>query len=290
MNRTTKDEAETPYFSIVTPSYNYGCYIRDCIESVLAQEGVTYEHLIQDGGSNDDTLSILAEYPHLSVVSEPDSGMSEAINKGFRRARGKWVMWLNTDDVLLPGALKSVHDFLEAGREELDVAYGGWKDVDANLQTIRETKAFPFDARMLAMYACYIASTALLMRRETTIDQGLLLDESFRYAMDVEFYCRLAAAGKKFAPVPACLALFRLHGDNLSSARSNDESVKAELIRQRQVAEDETIRRIYGVNLFKGRIGTRVQDTVLYVYYKWKRSWWKRCSRWKMRKYPSSGA
>ncbi len=276
MKETETEPTDAPYFSIVTPSYNYGRYIRDCIESVLAQEGVSYEHLVQDGGSTDDTLSILAEYPHLSVVSEPDSGMSEAINKGFRRARGKWVMWLNTDDVLLPGALKSVRDFLEAGRGELDVVYGGWKIVDENLQTIRDMEALPFDACMVAMYACYMASTSLFLKRETTIEEGLLVDESFRFIMDGEFYCRLAAAGKKFAPVPACLALFRLHGDNLSEARKKDSSMKAELIRQRQEAEAEAIRRIYGVNWLTGRVGSRLQDTVLYTWYKWKRSWWRR--------------
>lgn len=275
--RAEREATDAPYFSIVTPSYNYGRYIRDCIESVLAQEGVTYEHLIQDGGSTDDTLSILTKYPHLSIVSEPDSGMSEAINKGFCRARGKWVMWLNTDDVLLPGALKRVHDFLEEGKgEHCDVVYGGWKIVDEKLHTIREMKALPFHARMVAMYACYMASTALFLKRETTIAQGLLVDESFRFIMDGELYCRLAAAGKRFEPVPACLALFRLHGDNLSEARKTDNSMKAELIRQRQEAEAEAIRRIYGVNWLTGRVGTRLQDTVLYTWYKWKRSWWRR--------------
>lgn len=67
------------------------------------QEGVTFEHIIQDAGSTDGTLDILHSYPHLKLHVEKDSGMSEGINRGFRKARGKWVMWLNTDDRLLPG-------------------------------------------------------------------------------------------------------------------------------------------------------------------------------------------
>lgn len=266
---------DTPYFSIVTPSYNYGRYIRDCIESVASQQGVTFEHLVQDGGSTDETLSILAEYPHLSVVSEPDSGMSEAINKGFRRARGKWVMWLNTDDVLLPGALKTVADFLEMPGCEADVVYGGWRLVDEKLHVIRQMEALPFDARMVAMYACYMASTALFLKRETTIERGLLVDESFRFIMDGEYYCRLAAAGARFAPIPECLALFRLHGNNLSESQKGDTSMRAELTRQRQEAEAEAIRRVYGVNWFRGRVTSRIQDSLLYTWYKWKRSWWR---------------
>ena len=104
---------QPPLFSIITPSYNYAKYVRECIESVKAQEGVTFEHIVYDAGSTDGTLDILREYPHLDVTVEPDRGMSDAINKGFRKAKGKWVMWLNTDDRLLPGALKSVAAFAE---------------------------------------------------------------------------------------------------------------------------------------------------------------------------------
>ena len=97
-----------PDFSIITPSYNYARYVRECIESVKNQEGATFEHIIQDAGSTDGTLDILHSYPHLKLHVEKDSGMSEGINRGFRKARGKWVMWLNTDDRLLPGALAAV--------------------------------------------------------------------------------------------------------------------------------------------------------------------------------------
>lgn len=86
-----------PDFSIVTPSFNYATYVRECIESVLGQEGATFEHIIQDAGSTDGTLDILREYPHLKLHVEKDSGMSEGINRGFLKATGKWVMWLNTD-------------------------------------------------------------------------------------------------------------------------------------------------------------------------------------------------
>ena len=81
-----------PDFSIVTPSFNYASYVRECIESVLSQKGATFEHIIQDAGSTDGTLDILREYPHLKLHVEKDSGMSEGINKGFLKARGKWVM------------------------------------------------------------------------------------------------------------------------------------------------------------------------------------------------------
>ena len=79
-------------FSIVTPSYNYSEYIRECLDSVRDQQGVTFEHLIYDAGSTDGTLDILAEYDHINLVVEKDKGMSDAINKGFKKAKGEWVM------------------------------------------------------------------------------------------------------------------------------------------------------------------------------------------------------
>ena len=74
-----------PDFSIVTPSFNYAAYVRECIESVLNQKGATFEHIIQDAGSTDGTLDILREYPHLKLHVEKDSGMSEGINKASSR-------------------------------------------------------------------------------------------------------------------------------------------------------------------------------------------------------------
>jgi glycosyltransferase involved in cell wall biosynthesis len=97
-----------PDFSIVTPSFNYGRYIEDCLNSVADQEGVKLEHLVMDAGSTDDTATIVQRYPHASFYQEPDAGMSDGINKGFRRARGTWVMWLNADDRLKPGALQAL--------------------------------------------------------------------------------------------------------------------------------------------------------------------------------------
>ncbi|MCB0336753.1 MAG: glycosyltransferase, partial [Bdellovibrionales bacterium] len=77
-----------PSFSVVTVSFNQGEFIRDNIESVLAQDYPHVEHIIVDGGSTDQTLQILQEYPHLKWTSEPDRGQTHALEKGFRRATG----------------------------------------------------------------------------------------------------------------------------------------------------------------------------------------------------------
>jgi glycosyltransferase involved in cell wall biosynthesis len=91
-------------FTIVTPSYNQGRFIERTVRSVLEQEGdFQLEYLVIDGGSTDETVSVLERYrDRLSYISEPDEGQSEAINKGFARATGDVVAWLNSDDVYLP--------------------------------------------------------------------------------------------------------------------------------------------------------------------------------------------
>ena len=88
-----------PLVSIITPSLNQGRFIEAAIESVLSQDYPRIEYIVIDGGSSDGTLDILARYgERVAWVSEPDRGQSHAINKGFRRARGDVLAWLNSDD------------------------------------------------------------------------------------------------------------------------------------------------------------------------------------------------
>lgn len=186
-----------PDFSIVTPSFNYTTYVRECIESVLGQEGATFEHIIQDAGSTDGTLDILREYPHLKLHVEKDSGMSEGINRGFLKATGKWVMWLNTDDRLLPGALAAIKAFADS-RPDANVVYGAWNFIGPDGGVQRSMKDLPYSLSMHIWYGTYLASTALFLRRSTTIDEGILLDERFHYDMDGEYYAQLGRTGKKW--------------------------------------------------------------------------------------------
>jgi glycosyltransferase involved in cell wall biosynthesis len=89
---------ETPKISVVTPTLNCGQFIRDCIESVLAQNYENFEHIIVDGGSADGTVDVLREYPHLTWVSDPDDGEVFALNKALKMASGDIIGWLNADD------------------------------------------------------------------------------------------------------------------------------------------------------------------------------------------------
>lgn len=214
-------------FSIITPSFNQAKFIRDCIESVRAQEGVQTEHIIIDACSSDETVAVLKSHPHLRWVSEPDKGQTDAINKGFCKATGDWLMWLNADDYLKPGALAKVRQFAEA-HPEADVIYGNCDFVNEQGQIVRRKRESDFDFNMLLFYGCYIPSTATFYRRQL-IDKGFLLDDSYKVCMDYEYYLRLAHAGFCFKHLPESLACFRWHETNVSSVyaqRRHQERLK----------------------------------------------------------------
>jgi glycosyltransferase involved in cell wall biosynthesis len=199
-------------FSIITPSYNQGRFLPQCIESVLSQSGVEFEHIVTDAGSTDETRDVLKRYPHLKWTSEPDKGMSDGINKGFRRATGDWLMWLNCDDYLLPGALKRVADFV-AGHPEVDFAHGDCVYVDETGETIRRKYDTPVDEWDLLFVGCIIPSTTSFIRR-SWVEAGELLDVGYRNTMDWEYYLRLWRKGCRFGYLPEPLAAFRWHGES----------------------------------------------------------------------------
>lgn len=256
--------------TIITPSLNYGRFLGDCLESVNEQRGVVLEHLIIDGGSTDGSAEIVSRFPHATWIQEPDDGMSDAINKGFERARGDWTMWLNADDRLKPGSLSSLLPFLE--QTGADVVYGNWNFINEHGDLIRRVKPPRWSSFVHVHHHCFIGSTAAFYRNKSVIDAGFRLRTDFKYAMDSEFYIRLARADLQFEHVPVDIAEFRLHGDNLSQrnlGRSRD--LQRVLTAEKQFAESRAIRRIYGITLFDNPYLNGIIDGFLWIAAKtWK--------------------
>ncbi|PWT71410.1 MAG: glycosyltransferase [Chloroflexi bacterium] len=203
-----------PSISIVTPSFNQGTFLAEALLSVREQRYDVLEHLVIDGGSDDDTIKILCRYSgeacwkHLHWISEPDHGQSHALNKGFAKARGDIIGWLNSDDRYRHGCLNYVSRIFQE-RPDIDVVYGDYTWIDENGRTFQLRREIEFSYFILLYHrVLYIPTTATFFRRRV-IDEGNWLDESLCYAMDFEFFVRLASRGYRFLHVRRTLGDFR---------------------------------------------------------------------------------
>jgi glycosyltransferase involved in cell wall biosynthesis len=214
-----------PSITIVTPSFNRAGMIREAIESVLAQAYPSIEHIIVDGASTDGTLEALREYPHLQVISEPDSGMYEAIDKGLRMARGEIVGLLNTDDLYVPGAFSAVADAFAAHPEAL-AAVGGAEIFSTPAGGPEPLETYPpigpgeFWYRVIEGHP---VTNAWFFRSEVFERVGVM-DTGYRFSADREFLIRAALAGVRPIPIPMILYRYRQHPGSatISAERSRD--------------------------------------------------------------------
>lgn len=186
------DTARRPLVTIVTPSYNQGRYIGDAIESVLAQDYPNIEYLVVDGGSSDRTLEVLQSYDgRLTWTSEPDRGQAHAINKGFRRANGSILGWLNSDDVYERGAISHVVQAFRA-HPSAGLVYGNGAILDQTGDRLRSFDEIePFSLWRLVHGLDYILQPAAFFRHEAVFDAGLL-DEDLEFGLDWDLWIRLA--------------------------------------------------------------------------------------------------
>lgn len=184
-----------PLVTIVTPSFNQGEFIRATIESVLGQDYPRLEYIIMDGGSTDQTATVVRDYAsRLSWISEPDRGQSHAINKGFRMAKGEIVAWLNSDDVMLPGAISKVVPYFQRD-PSVRAVYGEGYLIDREGRiTGRFPHTRPFDLWRLVYLSDYILQQTVYFDRRIFSEIGYL-DENLHYTMDWDILIRI---GKRY--------------------------------------------------------------------------------------------
>jgi glycosyltransferase involved in cell wall biosynthesis len=220
-----------PSLSVITPSYNSAEFIEEAMLSVARQDGAAIEHIVVDGASTDGTVEMVKRSPGVACISEPDCGQSDAINKGFLRATGDLVGWLNADDYYLPGGLAAIARAAQQ-HPEADVIYGDCVFVDSGGRLVRSKVEHDFDRAVLLYFGCYIPSTSTFFRRRV-IDSGLLLDCDYRVCMDFEYFARLADAGRKFYYLPQFIAAFRWHGCNVSLKQLDRRREERRLVQRR---------------------------------------------------------
>jgi glycosyltransferase involved in cell wall biosynthesis len=222
-----------PLFSVVTPTRNDLPKLRRCVGSVRGQQDVGVEHLVQDACSSDGTPEWLAAHPDLQAVSERDRGMYDAIHRGWARARGRYLSWLNADEQYLPGTLTFVHEWFEA-HPEPRVLFGDYLVARPDGTAVALRREIPFRRAYVVNGFLNTTSCALFFRRELW-DRGLLrFDDGLRYAADKDLMLRLHDAGVLITHVPRVLAIFGIDGTNLSTHAQME--IEAEEVRSRHGA------------------------------------------------------
>ena len=204
--------------SIVTPSFNQAAFLEETIQSVLSQDYPNLEYWIIDGGSTDGSVEIIQKYADRLAgwISEKDHGQAEAINKGFARATGDVVAWVNSDDYYLPGAFTSAMTALQA-RPDCSLVFSDVVSVDGAGQPFNVMRFGDWGLDELMQFNI-IGQPGVFMRR-AALEQAGYLDTTYHYMLDHQLWLRVAQAGP-MRYVPERWAAARFHAAAKNVAQS----------------------------------------------------------------------
>ncbi len=185
---------EFPLVSVVTPSYKQAAFLEQTLRSVLEQDYPALEYMVADGGSEDGSVEIIKRYAGRLAwwVSEKDHGQAEAINKGFTRASGKYIAWVNSDDYLLPGAIQAAVAALEAN-PGLSMVYGDVQVVDKDGRILNNLHYSNWGLDELMTFHI-IGQPSVFMRREM-VEKAGYLDLSYHFMLDHQLWLRMGLLG-----------------------------------------------------------------------------------------------
>jgi glycosyltransferase involved in cell wall biosynthesis len=222
-----------PKISVITPSFNQGSFLEKTILSVINQNYPNLEYIIIDGGSTDNSLDVIKKYEqHLAYwVSEEDNGPAEAINKGFKKATGDIICWLNSDDCFSNHSLWEVAKTFDQN-PEIDVVYGHAIYIDENDQAIlmdhgyQKTKIYfgyqqPFEKTIEYWNTVYMIPQPTVFFRRSILDQYGLLNEKLKFTFDYQYFLQLTKAGIHFHLIDRVQAFYRIHNSSKTSGFEN---------------------------------------------------------------------
>lgn len=207
-----------PRVTIVTPSYNQAAFLEETIQSVLSQDYPDLEYMIVDGGSADGSQEIIRRYADRLAwwVSEKDRGQADAVNKGFARATGDIIGWLNSDDLYQPGAIAAAVSAFEAN-PGCGMVFGDVVSIDGAGDMINVMRFGDWGLDELMQFNI-ISQPGVFLRREV-LEQAGYLDLSFHYLLDHQLWLRMAqVAPMRYVPERWASARFHPAAKNLAHA------------------------------------------------------------------------
>jgi glycosyltransferase involved in cell wall biosynthesis len=224
--------SDLPQISIVTPSLNQSGFIQTTIESVLNQDYPNLEYIVVDGGSVDGTHEILNSYEdRLCWFIAPNSGQSQAINQGWKKASGEILAWINSDDFYFPKSLQCVGEYFQQ-HADIDLVYGQCDFIGAKGQFLKPYPTMDFNYQSLFVETInYIPQPAVFFRRRV-LDTIGFLDSNLDYVMDFDFWLR-AGLRCKIVHIPEKLAALRLHSQAKSISKLDNFGTELVAVYQR---------------------------------------------------------
>jgi glycosyltransferase involved in cell wall biosynthesis len=208
----------TPKFSIITPSYKQLEWLKLCAASIADQEGVTFEHIVQDAGTGPEVEAWAAGQPFLKLYVEKDSGMYDAINRGLRRGNGEILAYINCDEQYLPGALARVSQFF-SGHPEIDVLFAHAVVVNESGQFIAYRKAIlPGKYHTWVSKNIAILTCATFFRRRVLDQDGFFFNPNLKDVSDAEWIIRMLDRRLRMAVLPIFTSTFAETKENRNLA------------------------------------------------------------------------
>ena len=230
--------------SIITPSFNQAPFLGQTIESVLQQDHQELEYIVVDGASSDGSVDVIQQYDKQLAywISEPDQGQVDAITKGIRRATGDVLAWVNSDDTLMPSAVRIAAEYLKSN-PSVGLIYGDRLHIDKRGNVIHVNRGPSYYGAMLRRNITIPQETTFF--RRTAYEQVGGLDPELHFSMDFDLWCRLAQV-TKVKHIPAFMACFREHTASKSLiAQDGHDSVGGRFRRE----HEEVYRRHFHKNL-----------------------------------------
>lgn len=201
-------------FSVITPSFRSGNWLKLCIPSV-ADQGVEVEHIVQDGGSDDGTLAWLPQDRRVKAFVEKDQGMYDAINRGYRRAKGEILSYLNCDEQYLPGALKAVGEFFDK-HPEIDVVFADAVVVDNEGRFLcQRGVVLPTKCHSMVSFNLAILTCSTFIRRRVIQEHQIFFDTQYRVIGDAYWILSLLEKRIPMAVMRQRTTIFTDTGSNL---------------------------------------------------------------------------